>query len=338
MKKSIVLLFIFFQSFVQAQVVGTPYITPPVELQRLVLDQLGVTPSFAFSTRKLREGYTGFALRIRRSTDNAQADVAFDNNNVVSDNSMVTVAVAGGVLAVGNTLTLASFRSGSTLFVTTWYDQGSNGWNGVQNNSAIQPVFSLGVAGPTNQYASLVFSGLSNPQSVVVNQPMQVLLGNVTSGMGLRGTVGIIARPTANSAQFSFGYSTGEVRWSSHMNWSDGNCYVDLGDARDINRSFINGAVPNRLNVYKQYLFIRANATKTMRVSGLSPQGNNLPVNLNSGLSGGSFGIGNSVITPTPSTVGFSGNMPEFILFPEPLTVAQYSLLENNQISFWGSF
>jgi hypothetical protein len=334
MKKSIVLLFIVFQSFVQAQVVGTPYVTPPVELQRLILDQVGVTPSFAFSTRKLREGYTGFALRIRRSTDNAEADVAFDINNVVSDNSTLTVAVAGGGLVVGNTLTLASFRSGSTLFVTIWYDQSTNGFNGVQATLARQPVFSLGVAGLSNQYASLVFSGLSNPQSVIVNQPMQVLLGNVTSGMGLRGTMGLIARPTSNSSQFSFGYSTGAVRWSAHMNWVDGNCYVDLGDASDINRSFVNGS---RLNVYKQYLFIRGNTTKTMRVSGLS-QGNNLTVNLNSGLSGGSFGVGNAVVTPTVSPIGFSGNIPEFILFPEPLTVAQYGLFENNQISFWGSF
>lgn len=61
-------------------------------------------------------------------------------------------------------------------------------------------------------------------------------------------------------------------------------------------------------------------------------------VNLNSGLLGGSFGVGNAVVTPTVSPIGFSGNIPEFILFPEPLTVAQYGLFENNQISFWGSF
>jgi hypothetical protein len=335
MKNLFLVLILFVSTISNAQFVGTPYITPPAELQRLILDQVGVTPSFAFSTRKLREGYTGFALRIRRSTDNAQADVAFDTNNVVSDNSILTVAVAGGGLAVGNTLTLASFRSGSTLFVTIWYDQGTNGFNGAQNTTSIQPEFRLGVAGATSQYASLVFSGLSNPQSVIVNQPMQVLLGNVTANMGLSGTLGIIARTTSNSNQFSFGYSTGEIRWSAHMNWSDGNCYVDLGDARDMNRFFANGT---RLNAYKQYLFIRGNATKTMRVSGLSPQGNNLPVNLNSGLSGGSFGIGNAVITPTASPIGFSGNIPEFILFPEPLTVAQYSLLENNQILFWGAF
>ena len=86
MKRKIVLLLFLFQSFVQAQFVGTPYIVP-VE-SRPVLDQVGLVPSFAFSTRKLREGFSGFALRIRRSTDNAEADVAFDTNNIVSENSI----------------------------------------------------------------------------------------------------------------------------------------------------------------------------------------------------------------------------------------------------------
>lgn len=331
MKRKIVLLLFLFQSFVQAQFVGTPYIVP-VE-SRPLLDQVGLVPSFAFSTRKLREGFSGFALRIRRSTDNAEADVAFDTNNIVSENSIVTVAVAGGGLVVGNTLTLASFRSGSTLFVSIWYDQGTKGYDGLQANTSIQPILSLGSAGAGSQYVSLLFSGLSNPQSLVVNRPMEDLLGNVSAGFGLRGTLSLIARPTSNSSQFSFGYSTGSVRWSAHMNWEDGNCYVDLGNAGDFFRAFVNGA---RLNVYKQYMFIRGSTTKSMRVSGNS-QLNNGAQNNNTGLSGGAFGIGNAVVTPTINPIGFSGNIPEFILFSEPLTAGQFSLLENNQILFWGA-
>jgi hypothetical protein len=155
--------------------------------------------------------------------------------------------------------------------------------------------------------------------------------------MGLRGTLGIIARTTSNSNQFSFGYSTGAIRWSVHLNWSDGNCYVDLGNSADNNRSFVNGS---RVNFYKQYLFIRNSTTKTMRVSGTN-QGTNLAQGStggNAGISGGSFGIGNAVVTPTASDIGFSGNIPEFILFPEPLSQSQYSTLENNQILFWGTY
>lgn len=333
MKKLVVIITALFAHLVtNAQFVGTPYI---VALDsRPLLDQVNVSPSFAFSTRKLREDYTGFAIRIRRSSDNAQGDVAFDSNNVVSDESIVTLTdPATSGLSAGSTLTLSDFRGGvgATFYVSIWYDQGTNGYNAIQNTTSIQPVLSIGSAGAGNQYASLLFSGASNPRSVIVNQPMEVLLGNVTAGKGLRGTLSMIAKTTANSNQNSFGYSIGQIRWSMHMNWSDGNCYVDLGDASDINRSFTNGS---RVNLYKQYLFMRANATKTMRVSAVS-QANNAAQNLNSGLSGGSFGIGHSVAAS--STIGFSGNVPEFILYPEPLSVAQYSSLENNQITFWGA-
>jgi hypothetical protein len=339
MKKSIVLLFIFFQSFVQAQVVGTPYITPPVELQRLILDQLGVAPSFAFSTRKLREGYTGFALRIRRSSDNAQADVAFDNNNVVSGNSTVTVAVAGGGLAVGNTLTLASFRSGSTLFVTTWYDQGSNSYHGTQNTTSRQPVFSLGVAGPANQYASLVFTGTSK-HNVTVNQTLPVLLGS-----GLRASVMMLARVQAGvSTNNSFGHSDiadNNRRWSAHMNWpGDNQMYTDLGSSTDGTRSFLNNTSIGE-NVLKQYTIVRNTTNKIVRVSGINRNNSNLSVQSVTWSAGSTFGVGlttGSLDASPFNQNGFTGNIPEFILFPEPLTIAQYGLLENNQILFWGSF
>jgi hypothetical protein len=338
MKKSIVLLFIIFQSFVHAQVVGTPYITPPVELQRLMLDQVGVNPSFAFSTRKLRTGYSGFALRIRRSADNAQADVAFDTNNVVSDNSTLTVAVAGGGLAVGNTLTLASFRSGSTLFVTIWYDQGSNGYNGTQSTTSRQPVFSLGVAGSTNQYASLVFTGTSK-HNVTVNQTMPVLLGN-----GLRGSVMMLARVQAGvSTNNSFGHSDiadNNRRWSAHMNWpSDNNMYTDLGSSSDGTRNFLNNTSIGE-NVLKQYTIVRNTTNKIVKVSGINRNNSNLSVQSVTWSAGSTFGVG--LTTGSLDTGfnqnGFTGNIPEFILYPDALTTAQFGLIENNQILFWGAF
>ena len=338
MKKIILYSILLIQLSVNAQFVGTPYIIPIDN--RPVLDQVGVTPSFAFSTRKLREDYAGFALRIRRSSDNAEADVAFDDTNVVSNASIVTLTAVGtSSLSLGTTSTLSDFRGGvgATFYVTIWYDQGTKGYNALQTTASIQPILSIGSAGSNTQYASLLFSGLSNPKSVIVNQTMQTLLGTTLAGAGLRGTLAIIAKTTSNSDQFSFGYSSGQTRWSAHMNWSDaaGTCYVDLGNAGDNNRSFANGS---RLNLYKQYLFIRDATTKTMRVSATN-QGTNLAqgnAGNNAGLTGGSFGIGNAVAVPA-STIGFSGNIPEFILFPEPLTVSQYSLMENNQISFWGA-
>lgn len=340
MKKVLFFLIILFQPFVFSQVVGTPYVTPPVELQRLILDQVSVTPSFAFSTRKLREGYAGFALRIRRSSDNAEADVDFDNNAIISDNSTVTVAVAGGGLVVGNTLNLASFRSGSTLFVTTWYDQGTNGYNGVQTTLGRQPVFSLGAAGLTNQYASLVFTGTSK-HNVTVNQTLPILLGS-----GLRGSVMMLAKIQAGvSTNNSFGYSDtsdNNKRWSAHMNWPDNNnfTYTDFGSSTDASRNFLNDATVG-FNKLKQYSMIRSTTNKTVKMSGITRQ-NNIALGVQSVTwsAGSTFGVGltTGALDTSFNQNGFTGNIPEFILFPEPLSQSQYSTLENNQILFWGAF
>ncbi len=329
MKKIILYTILLIQLSVNAQFVGTPYIIPIDN--RPVLDQVGATSSFAFSTRKLREEYTGFAVRLRRATDNSEIDVAFDDNGIVSDNSVVTLAVVGtSGASLGDTTTLSIYKGANPLYVTIWYDQSTNGYNGIQNTVAKQAVFSMASAGATNQYASLLFSGASG-QNVIVNQNMQTLLGNVTAGMGLRGSICMVAKIKANADNFTFGYDTGSIRWSGHMNWSDGNCYIDLGTSTDSNRAFPNGP---RLNLYKNYIFIRGNNYKTMRASGTSLLNNGVMSN-NAGLSGGTFGVGFAVTAN--STIGFTGNIPEFILFPEPLTVSQYSLMENNQISFWGA-
>jgi hypothetical protein len=335
--KKIVFVFLLLQHVVNAQFVGTPYIIP-IET-RPVLDQVGVTPSFAFSTRKLREAYTGFAVRIRRSSDNAQADVAFDTNNVVSDNSTLTVAVAGGGLAVGNTLDLASFRSGSTLSVTIWYDQGTNGYNGVQNTVARQPVFNMASAGASNQYATLTFTG-TNKTNVTVNQTLPVLLGS-----GLRGSVMMLARVQAGvTTNNSFGHSDiadNNKRWSAHMNWpSDNNMYTDLGASSGGTRNFLNDATVG-FNKYKQYTIVRDSNSKTVRVSGINKNNviNLTPTSV-TWSAGSTFGVG--LTTGSLDTGfnqnGFTGNIPEFILFPQPLSTSEYWTLENNQIMFWGAY
>lgn len=335
-KKIFIFGFVFGINSVFSQVVGTPYLATD---SRPILDQLGLNPSFAFSTRKLREGYTGFALRIRRSTDNAQADVAFDNTNIVSDNSVVTVAVAGGGLAVGNTLSLASFRSGNTLFVSIWYDQGANGFHGVQTTTARQAVFSLNVIGSSNQFASLVFTGTSK-HNVTVNQTLPVLLGS-----GLRGSVMMIGNvQNGVTTNNSFGHSDisdNNIRWSSHMNWPDGanQMYTDLGSSSDNVRSFLNDANVG-LGKNKQYTIIRATSSKIVRVSGIDRNNSIQSITSRTWSSGSTFGVGLTTgsLDVSFNQNGFTGLIPEFILFSEPLTTAQYNLVENNQILFWGAY
>jgi hypothetical protein len=124
------------------------------------------------------------------------------------------------------------------------------------------------------------------------------------------------------------------------MNWpSDNNMYTDLGSSSDGIRSFLNDATVG-FNIYKQYTIVRNTTNKIVRVSGINRNNSNLNVQTITWSAGSTFGVG--LTTGSLDTGfnqnGFTGNIPEFILFPEPLTVSQYWILENNQISFWGAF
>ena len=74
----------------------------------------------AYSLRLLDTSYTGNAIKVRRSSDNAEQDIAFVNNEL-------------------DTASLETFASGTDAFVTTWYDQSGNGNNATQTTAAGQP-------------------------------------------------------------------------------------------------------------------------------------------------------------------------------------------------------
>ena len=75
----------------------------------------------AYSLRKLRTAYTGSAIRVRRSNDNAETDIGFN------------------VFGELDTVSLASFCSGTDGFVKTWYDQSGNANDATQGAAANQP-------------------------------------------------------------------------------------------------------------------------------------------------------------------------------------------------------
>jgi hypothetical protein len=76
---------------------------------------------FAYSVRKLRAGYSGFALRVRRSSDNAQQDIGFDGSGNIDETA------------------LTDFVGASNGFVVTWYDQSVNGNDVTQSTASSQP-------------------------------------------------------------------------------------------------------------------------------------------------------------------------------------------------------
>jgi hypothetical protein len=87
--------------------------------QPLLLD-LYPNAAVAFSLRKLRTAYSGSAIRVRRSSDNTEQDIGFISNNL-------------------DTASLLTFCGAGNGFVTTWYDQSTNGNNATQATAGNQP-------------------------------------------------------------------------------------------------------------------------------------------------------------------------------------------------------
>lgn len=86
-----------------------------------VLDSLSGTAVVALGFRQLRAGYTGPAIRARRSSDNAETDIYF---------------LANGDLDVS---TLLSFASSGDCFASKWYDQSGNARDLIQTTLLAQP-------------------------------------------------------------------------------------------------------------------------------------------------------------------------------------------------------
>jgi len=76
--------------------------------------------SVAYSLRKLRTNYNGACIRVRRSSDNAEQDIGFVNNEL-------------------DTASLLSFVGSGSGFVKTWYDQSINGYNSTNTTNSQQP-------------------------------------------------------------------------------------------------------------------------------------------------------------------------------------------------------
>ena len=94
----------------------------------------------AYSVRKLRNSYTGSAIRVRRSSDNTEQDIGF--NGIDLDTSALT-----------------TFVGANDGFVTTFYDQSGNARNATQATAANQPqIVSSGTILTENSKPSLRFN------------------------------------------------------------------------------------------------------------------------------------------------------------------------------------
>jgi hypothetical protein len=110
-----------------------------------VLDLIFAIASVAYGLRRLRRLYTGFCIRVKRSSDNAQLDIGFDSQ---------------GNLDI---LALLAFVGTGSGFVTIWYDQSGNGRNATQTTAANQPqIVANGVLQTEGGKPAILFDGVDD--------------------------------------------------------------------------------------------------------------------------------------------------------------------------------
>lgn len=75
--------------------------------------------AFAYSLRKLSSTYTGYAIRVRRNSDNVEQNIGFVGEDL-------------------DTVSLLAFIGSSNGYITTLYDQSGNGNNATQTSASLQ--------------------------------------------------------------------------------------------------------------------------------------------------------------------------------------------------------
>ena len=75
----------------------------------------------AYSVRKLDKDYTGYCMKVRRASDDAEADIGFDSNGDL------------------DTAAIAAHCTTSAGYVSVWYDQSGNSNNATQSTTSVQP-------------------------------------------------------------------------------------------------------------------------------------------------------------------------------------------------------
>ena len=154
----------------------------------------------AYSVRLLKSDYTGSAIRVRRSSDNAEQNIGFT--------------------ALGNldTTSLTTFCSGTNGFVTTWYDQSGSGNNATQTSASSQPqIVSSGSVINVNSKPSLLTDGTNDAftlTSISTNSTNYTLFN--------------VGKRSAASVKY-IGMAGGTSPGQGHLFWSDNNYYFQKG-------------------------------------------------------------------------------------------------------------
>jgi predicted RecA/RadA family phage recombinase len=181
----------------------------------------------AYSLRKLRTAYTGYAIRVRRSSDNNSQDIGFDGSGNL------------------DTTSLTSFVGSNSGYVSIWYDQSGNSLNMVQNTSAIQPTIVSSGAIVTNGSKNAVYFnsqrlGVASPNFNISNSSVFFVGKSVGASINSAAIIVMNSNPDDNpEVKLAGGYGAINSYWNSAYAINTPN----LMDTTKVYSSIINGNI-----------------------------------------------------------------------------------------------
>jgi hypothetical protein len=194
----------------------------------------------AYSLRLLKSDYTGDAIRVRRSSDNAEQNIGFDGSGNL------------------DTSALTAFCSGTDGFVTTWYDQSGNNRNQVQSSATKQPqIFSVAtgiILNPDNSKPSILLDGSNDGFSTTFSIPISTSL-NLFSVL-----------KTSDTAGIQYSDNSDNDRWVFIL--QSGSTDVSISDRFGITSIYKNNTLQSLLNRNSWYLAFGNNVTHLSLLQG----------------------------------------------------------------------
>jgi len=147
----------------------------------------------AWSLRKLSGGYTGAAIRVRRSSDNTEQDIGFDGNDL-------------------DTTSLLNFVGAGNGLVTTIYDQAGAGLNFTQTNPVRQGrIVNSGVVNTLNGKPVILKSVDVNGAYISTYAPNDGVVNKGVFYVGANGGNDSIILGTTNSADYYYAAVSGST-------------------------------------------------------------------------------------------------------------------------------
>lgn len=280
------------------------------------IDAIITTASAAYSTRKVRSAYAGFAIQVRRSTDSAITDIGF---------------TSGGDLDVS---ALLAFSQGGDCFVRTWYDQSGNGRNATQAVSGAQPQIVTGglLTSQINSHSAVRFSGQAGGKILQTASGTFVSASAYTAFSVARAvTGGSFAVPRSNKCLFgtssnnwgmsfaSTTYAAAPCMTSWRLDNAAGVRAADKAYTFDTDASFMSRFSTADASPFKSY------------VNGGTP-GTDAGTNNNNATSDAlQIGVTNSSVGQC-----FDGPIGELFIFNTQLSLLNSNLIGLNCAQYWG--